>query len=101
MRACNWVPGPIGRRGLAGLRRIRRRFRPGKGWSSSRCSPRSLWWTKLGRRGHRRGRVAALRFGGRGGSAPATKIARPGQDVAWVGLGDGGEAPRGFARYWK
>jgi hypothetical protein len=36
-----------------------------------------------------------------GGSAPATKTARPGQDVARVGLGEEDEGPTGVGRHWK
>jgi hypothetical protein len=59
-----------------------RRIRPGRWWNSTTCSPRTRWLPELGRRGRRRGGAAALQLGGRGGSAPATGTAPPGQQAA-------------------
>jgi hypothetical protein len=78
------------------------------------CSPRAWGWPELGWGTRRRGRTEKT-GGGRGGSAPATTRARPGQQVAregpigsrkgawavsrpWVAGGDGAQRRR---RGWR
>jgi hypothetical protein len=46
------------------------------------CSHRAWGWPELGRGTHRRWRTAKTGGSDRGGSAPATTRARPGQQVA-------------------
>jgi hypothetical protein len=55
----------------------------------------------LGRRTRRRGRTTRTDGGGRGGSAPVTTRARPGQQVARDGSIGSREGTRVVARPWK
>jgi hypothetical protein len=55
----------------------------------------------LGRRTRRRGRTARTDDGGRGGSAPATTRAQPGQQVARDGSIGSREGTWAVARPWK
>jgi hypothetical protein len=55
----------------------------------------------LGRRTRRRGRTARTDSGGRGGSAPTTTRARPGQQVARDGSIGSREGTWAVARLWK
>jgi hypothetical protein len=55
----------------------------------------------LGRRIHRRGRMTRTDGGGRGGSAPATTRARPGQQVAHDDSIGSREGAWAVARPWK
>jgi hypothetical protein len=58
-------PLAVGAARLAGIRRDRRRSRPGEGSGSTTCSPRIGWWPQLGWRGRRRGRTVRTGGGGR------------------------------------
>jgi hypothetical protein len=83
---------PWGRRaaGSPEFRRLGRRTRAGKGSGSSRSSPRTYWWPRLGQRCRRRGSSTVADGGGRGGAVSGEEAARGGQGA--------GRACRAIAR---
>jgi hypothetical protein len=82
----NWglaiLPLAVGAARLAGIRRGRRRSRPGKGSGSTRSSPRAQGWPRFKWRQLRRARSAALGGAGRYGLASGETATRAAQGVA-------------------
>jgi hypothetical protein len=99
-------PWPRGTAGSPEFRRLRPRSRPGNSSGSSRSSPRTYWWPRLGQRCRRRGSSTAADSGGRGGAVSGEETTRGGLQATLGGSTGSRECARGAScegvsrRWW-